>query len=354
MSKVGMPVVGSTSFDFDEKTLGSYLEGEIDGFAGPLEATKFAAGQSNPTYRVDAASGTYVLRRKPPGKLLKSAHAVEREFRVMSALHGSDVPVAKPYHLCLDESIIGSVFYLMEFIDGRVLWDPAMPGMQNQQRAAHYDEMNRIIANVHTIDVQATGLSDYGRPEGYIERQLALWSRQYRASETETLIDMEWLLRHLPARQPTRDGRVSLVHGDFRLDNMMFHHDKPSVLALVDWELSTLGHPFADLAYQCMQLRMLHDGPHEGLMAGLGGLSREALGIPSEDDYVAAYCKRRAIPEIPDWDFYLAFSFFRFAAILQGVRKRAVSGNASSAQALQMGEYVAPLAGLAVELMAAR
>ena len=352
MSDGTTQLTGSTGFDFDEKALSSYLEEEVDGFTGPLSAIKFADGQSNPTYRIDAASGVYVLRRKPPGELLKSAHAVDREYRVMSALHGSDVPVAKPYHLCLDETIIGSVFYLMEFVDGRVLWDPAMPGLDSEQRAAHYDEMNRVIASVHDIDVRGVGLSDYGRPEGYIERQIALWSRQYRASETELLTDMEWLAKHLSVRQPEQDDRVSLVHGDFRLDNMIFHHHMPRVLALVDWELSTLGHPFADLAYQCMQLRMLHDGPHEGLMAGLGGLSREHLGIPSEDDYVAAYCRRRSIPEIPDWDFYLAFSFFRFAAILQGVKKRALAGNASSEKGLQMGEYVAPLAAMAVALLA--
>ncbi len=341
-----------SGFDFDEQALSSYLEKVVDGFSGPLRASKFADGQSNPTYRIDASSGVYVLRRKPPGELLKSAHAVDREYRVISALHGSAVPVAKPIHLCLDETIVGSVFYLMEFVDGRVLWDPAMPDLDKQQRGAHYDEMNRVIANVHAIDVQAVGLSDYGRPDGYIERQVALWSRQYRASETEILADMEWLLKHLPARQPAPDGRVALVHGDFRLDNMLFHHDRARVLALVDWELSTLGHPFADLAYQCMQLRMLHDGPHEGLMAGLGGLDRGPLGIPSEEEYVAAYCRRRSIAEIPDWDFYLAFSFFRFAAILQGVKKRALAGNASSEKGLQMGEYVAPLAAMAVELLA--
>ncbi len=345
-------VTPSNAFDFDVKSLSQYLETVVAGFKGPLSASKFADGQSNPTYRIDAASGVYVLRRKPPGELLKSAHAVDREYRVISALYGSDVPVAMPIHLCLEETIIGSVFYLMEFIDGRVLWDPAMPGMENSQRAAHYDEMNRVIASVHSIDVHAVGLSDYGRPEGYIERQVALWSRQYRASETETLTDMEWLLKHLPTRQPAADGRVSLVHGDFRLDNMLFHRDTPRVLALVDWELSTLGHPFADLAYQCMQLRMLHDGPHAGVMSGLGGVARQTLGIPSEDEYVSAYCRRRSISDIPDWDFYLAFSFFRFAAILQGVKKRALAGNASSEKGLQMGEYVAPLAAMAVELLA--
>jgi len=335
------------AFDINAGTLGAYLERHLESFRGPLSATKFSKGQSNPTYRIEAQSGVYVLRRKPPGELLKSAHAVDREHRVIAALHGTDVPVAEPYHLCTDESIIGSVFYVMEYIDGRVMWDPAMPDMTAPMRLAHYEEMNRVLASVHATDIQATGLSDYGRPHGYLERQVALWSRQYRASETERIGDMETLLTELPKRLPAGDEQVALVHGDFRLDNMMFHPDKPQVLALVDWELSTLGHPYADLAYQCMQLRM----PHQGLMSGLGGVDRTLLGIPTEQEYVAAYCQRRNIEEIRDWDFYLAFSFFRFASILQGVKKRALAGNASSEDGLAMGEYVAPLAAMAVALI---
>lgn len=327
--------------------LADYLHRHIDGFRGPLQASKFAHGQSNPTYRLEAASGTYVLRRKPPGDLLRSAHAVDREYHVMHALNGSNVPVAKPLHLCADESVIGSMFYIMEFVDGRVLWDPAMPEMTDASRAAHYDAMNQVLAAVHSVDIESVGLAQYGRGHGYLERQIVLWSQQYRATQTDTLPEMEWLLVNLPALQPIDDGRVSLVHGDFRLDNMLFANDSAEVLALVDWELSTLGHPFADLAYQCMQLRM----PHAGLMQGLGGVDRASLQIPSEEDYVAAYCQRLSIERIVHWEFYLAFSFFRFAAILQGVKRRALEGNASSENALKMGDYVAPLAAMAVEIL---
>lgn len=335
------------SFDLDCVSLSRYLETKIEGFEGPVTASKFSKGQSNPTYRLDAVSGTYVLRRKPPGQLLKSAHAVDREFRVISALADSTVPVAKAYHLCMDDSIIGSAFYIMEYIEGKVLWDPALPGMCTADRADHYEAMNSVLAAVHQVNLQSACLEDFGRPNGYIERQIALWSRQYRASETDELADMEWLLSNLADHQPNNDERVSLVHGDFRLDNMMFHPSKPQVLALVDWELSTLGHPFADLAYQCMQLRM----PQHGLMSGLGGIERSALGIPSEEEYVASYCKKMNIAEIVHWDFYLAFSFFRFASILQGVKKRALEGNASSERGLEMGQYVEPLVGRAVELL---
>lgn len=335
------------SFELDSGVLSTYLETHVEGFKGPLTASKFSKGQSNPTYLIGASSGQYVLRRKPPGVLLKSAHAVDREFRVITALCGSNVPVGKTFHLCMDDAVIGSAFYIMEFVTGRILWDPAMPELNNASRLAHYSAMNQVLANVHSINVDAVGLADFGRPEGYLQRQMVTWSRQYRASETENLKDMEWLLANLADRQPLKDEKTSLVHGDFRLDNMMFHPREPSVLALLDWELSTLGHPYADLAYQCMQLRM----PHEGLMQGLGGVDRAALGIPSEQEYVESYCKHMGLSEIPDWDFYLAFSFFRFAAILQGVKKRALEGNASSEQGLKMGEYVAPLASMAVELM---
>ncbi len=335
------------NFDFDTDKLARYLEANVAGFKGPLSAEKFAGGQSNPTFKITAQSGRYVLRRKPSGELLKSAHAVDREFKVMAALANTDVPVAKAYHLCADDSIIGSMFYLMEFIDGRVLWDPALPGMSNPERGAIFDEMNRVLAALHSVDVDAVGLSDYGRPGNYYQRQINRWTTQYRAAETGTIAEMDRLIDWLPANQPEDDGRVVLAHGDFRLDNMMFHPTQARVLALVDWELSTLGHPFADLAYQCMQLRLSNDS----VLAGLGGIDRAALGIPSEEEYVAQYCRRMGLEEIPNWNFYMVFSMFRFAAILQGVKKRALDGNASSDKADRMGALVAPLATMAVALI---
>lgn len=339
--------MSSTDITFDHFKLADYLEQHVMGFRGPITTEKFAGGQSNPTFLLKAHRGQYVLRRKPPGELLKSAHAVDREFQVISALADTDVPVAHAYHLCTDDSVIGSMFYLMEYIDGRVMWDPALPALQPAQRTAIYAEMNRVLAALHAVDIHSAGLADYGKPGNYFERQVGRWTKQYRASETEPIAAMETLINWLPAHMPADDGCIALVHGDFRLDNMLFHPTEPTVLALVDWELSTLGHPFADLAYQCMQLRMAHDG----IMPGLGGLDRQALGIPSEQDYVAEYCQRRGIKDIEHWNFYLVFSFFRFAAILQGVKKRALEGNASSPKALQMGELVRPLADMAVELI---
>ena len=333
-----------SAFDFEPGTLAAYLERQVDGFKGPLTAKKFPGGQSNPTFLIEAASGRYVLRRKPPGELLKSAHAVDREFRVMTALSETEVPVAKTYHLCEDDSVVGSMFFLMEYIDGRVMWDPALPGESPESRRAIYDEMNRVLAALHSVDIDAVGLSDYGWPGNYFERQTGRWSKQYNASETENIPSMEQLMEWLPANMPAEDGRVALVHGDFRLDNMMFHPKEARVLALVDWELSTLGHPFADLAYQCMQWRMGQGGE----ISGLEGLDRAALGIPAEEDYVAQYCRRMGLDGIPNWNFYLAFSFFRFAAILQGVKKRALDGNASNDRAMKLGELVAPLSNMAV------
>ena len=336
----------NSDFNFDESKLAAYLEQYIEGFRGPLHAEKFSGGQSNPTFKISAASGNYVLRRKPPGELLKSAHAVDREYRVMSALATTAVPVAKTYHLCEDENIIGSMFYVMEYIDGRVMWDPTLPEVSAENRHAIYSEMNRVLAAVHSVDINKVGLADYGKPGNYFERQIGRWSKQYLASQTETIPEMDALMTWLPANLPQDDGSVSLVHGDFRLDNMMFHPQENRVLALVDWELSTLGHPYADLAYQCMQLRM----DHSGAMPGLGGIDRAKLGIPSEEDYIQLYCERRGLDGIPDWNFYLVFSFFRFASILQGVKKRALEGNASSEKAMQMGELVVPLAQQAVAL----
>jgi len=337
----------TTTFELDVQTLAAYLEQQVEGFKGPLSADKFPGGQSNPTYRISSASGDYVLRRKPPGELLKSAHAVDREYRVINALANTEVPVAKVYHLCEDESVIGSMFYLMEYIDGRVMWDPALPESNAEQRTAIYSEMNRVLAALHSVDIEAVGLSDYGKPGSYFERQVGRWSKQYVSSKTEDIPAMDTLIEWLQGNMPADNQKVSIAHGDFRLDNMMFDNHTAEVLALVDWELSTLGHPYSDLAYQCMQLRM----PNGGVMSGLGGLDRAALGIPSEDEYVAQYCQRMGIDSIPNWNFYLAFSFFRLAAILQGVKRRAIDGNASSDKAMKMGALVTPLAEMAVALL---
>jgi len=336
-----------TNFDFDVAQLADYLEDKVAGFKGPLTAEKFAGGQSNPTFKITAASGEYVLRRKPPGELLKSAHAVDREYRVLSALANTEVPVAEVYHLCEDDSVIGSMFYLMEFKAGTVFWDPALPDMSNAERVAIFDKMNQVLVDLHSVDVDKVGLADYGRPSNYFSRQTDRWSKQYRASELETIGDMDRLMEWLPQNMPADDGKLVLVHGDFRLDNIMFHPSEPRPLALLDWELSTLGHPYADLAYQCMQLRLDNDS----VLAGLGGIDRQALGLPSEEDYVALYCQRMGLDNIPNWNFYVVFSMFRFAAILQGVAKRAQEGNASSDKASRMGLLVKPLAKMAVELI---
>ena len=333
----------------DEAALGPYLAEHIDGFGSLVSIDKFKAGQSNPTYLVNATGGKFVLRAKPPGELLKSAHQVDREYRVMKALWPTPVPVPRVLHLADDDSPIGRMFFVMEYLDGRVLWDPALPEAgDNAGRAAIYDAMNATLAALHDVDIGAVGLSDFGKPGSYFERQFARWTSQYRASETGRVEALERLIDWLEANQPPDDGLVGLVHGDYRLDNMMFAKDEPRVIAVLDWELSTLGHPYADLAYQCMQWRL----PHSSGFRGLGGLDRAALGIPSEGDYVAAYCRRRGIDAIGNWTFYLAFSFFRLAAICQGVYKRALDGNASNPEkAKTYGDAVKLLAGLAVELI---
>jgi len=290
-----------------------------------------------------------VLRRQPPGKLLKSAHAVDREYRVYSALADTDVPTPKVYHLCEDRDVIGSMFYVMEYCEGRIFWDAALPQLaSNDERTQAYAQMGKVLAAIHSVDLEAVGLSDYGKPGNYFERQLSRWTQQYRASETQDIPAMNQLIEWLEANMPEDDGRVSLVHGDFRLDNMMFASNEVRVIAVLDWELSTLGHPFADLAYQCMQLRM---PANSGSMSGLAGADRAALGIPSEAEYVAAYCEAMGIDKIEHWAFYLAFSFFRLAAIAQGVAKRALDGNASSKQASKVGAYVAPLAMGALQVI---
>ncbi|MBX3530056.1 MAG: phosphotransferase family protein [Rhizobiaceae bacterium] len=334
----------------DIATLGPYLERHVPGFKDLRAIEKFNTGQSNPTFRLDAASGRYVLRAKPPGELLKSAHQVDREYRVMKALAGSAVPVARMLHLSGEDSPLGRMFYVMEFVEGRIFWDPALPeGADNAERAAIYDSMNATLAALHDVDIAAVGLTDFGKPGSYFERQLSRWSSQYRASETGTVKDMDDLIAWLERSLPTDDGQVALVHGDYRLDNMMFAPDRPQVIALLDWELSTLGHPFADIAYQCMQWRL----PHGTGFKGLGGVDRKAIGLPTEEEYVAAYCRRRGIDGIGNWTFYLCFSFFRLAAICQGVYKRALDGNASNPEkAKTYGQAVTLLSGLAAKEIA--
>jgi len=338
--------VQNTVDSLDEAVLGPYLEAHVAGFSGLRNIEKFADGQSNPTFKVSASSGEYVLRRQPPGELLKSAHAVDREFRVMRALSGSDVPVAEVFHLCEDRDVIGSMFYVMEFCDGRIFWDSTIPEVSKSDRTAIYFEMNRVLAALHQVNLEETGLSDFGKPGSYFERQYTRWSSQYRASETRPIEAMETLMQWLGENLPEDDGRVSLVHGDYRLDNMIFHPSEPRVIALLDWELSTLGHPFADVGYQCMQLRMPDS---KGGISGLRGRNLEELGIPSEEEYVAKYCERTGIDGIDNFGFYVAFSFFRLAAIIQGVAKRALDGNASNKNAAAMGEFVEPMAELALE-----
>lgn len=335
----------------DEALLASYLEANIEEFKGPLTASKFAGGQSNPTFKIDAASGSYVLRRQPPGKLLKSAHAVDREYRVLAALADTDVPVAKVYHLCEDPEVIGSMFYIMEFCDGNVHWASSLDDISsNQLRAKMYDEMSRVMAAIHSVDLEKVGLSDYGRPGNYFQRQFDRWSAQYKASELKPIPEMDQVIEWLGQNIPEDDGRVSLVHGDYRLDNLMFSSDNQQVIAVLDWELSTLGHPFADLAYQCMGMR-LPSGNGPGASSGLLGIDIGELGIPSEKEYIASYCQRMGIERLDNWNFYLAFSFFRLAAIAQGVAKRAADGNASSKAAGGIATMVQPIATNALAII---
>ncbi|NKB53871.1 MAG: phosphotransferase [Rhizobiaceae bacterium] len=334
----------------DEASLVPWLEKHVPGFSGFQALDKFGDGQSNPTYKVSAQSGSYVLRAKPPGELLKSAHAVDREFRVMSALGPTDVPVPKMLALSQegDASPIGRMFFIMEYLEGRIFWDPALPQCGDDTAARHqiYDAMNETLARLHSVNVAAAGLETFGKPGSYFARQTDRWAKQYRASEVEHNQTVHDVIEWLEANMPEDDGVVSIVHGDYRLDNMIFAPDRNEVIAVLDWELSTLGHPLADLAYQCMQWRL----PHNSGMRGLGGLNRTALGLPTEEEYVAAYCRRRGIDSIPDWPFYIAFCFFKLTGILQGVYKRALDGNASNPKrAKQMAVAIPLLAQAAMD-----
>ena len=331
--------------------LESWLLAHLPGFEGPLSLEKFQGGQSNPTYKLITPKQSYVMRAKPGpvAKLLPSAHAIEREFKVMQGLYGSDVPVPHMHVLCEDESVIGRAFYVMAYVQGRVLWDQTLPGMSNTERAAIYDEMNRVIAALHTVPFAERGLDTYGKPGNYFERQIGRWSKQYVASVTEPIEEMDQLMAWLPAHMPASAqdaAKVSIVHGDYRLDNLMFHPTEPRVMAVLDWELSTLGHPLADFSYHCMAW---HIPP--GTFRGIGGVDIAALGIPSESDYIRRYCDRTGLATPTDlkadWNLYLAYNMFRIAAILQGIAKRVEDGTASSAQAKANGAGARPMAELA-------
>ena len=332
-------------YGFDEAALQTWLQANLPGFAGPMAVAQFRGGQSNPTFLLTAGGRRYVLRRKPMGDLLPSAHAVDREFRVIQALASTDVPVAHAHALCEDPDVIGSAFYVMDHVEGRIFWDPTLPGMDPGERSAIFDELNRVQAALHRIDPAAVKLGDYGRPGAYLERQVARWTRQYKAAETETIEAadrlIEWLPRHMPA-----EGQTRIVHGDYRLDNVIFHPTEPRILAVLDWELSTLGHPLADFSYNCMAW---HIPP--GTFRGIGGLDLQTLGIPSEEEYIRLYCERTGLATpaslAADWNFYLAYNMFRIAAILQGIAKRVEDGTASSEQARASGAGARPMAELA-------
>ena len=335
----------ATQDSFDLAALGNYLQQHIAGFEGPLQVSRFKGGQSNPTYLLSTPERQYVMRSKPApvAQLLPSAHAVEREFRLQAALAGSAVPVAGMHCLCEDESVMGRAFYVMDFVEGRIFWEQSLPDIDASARAALYDELNRVIAALHGVDFAALGLADYGKAGNYFSRQVDRWTRQYRASETAGIEAMDRLIEWLPLHVPQEENpQVSLVHGDYRLDNVIFHPTEPRILAVIDWELSTLGHPLADFAYHLMSW---HIAPG-GAMRGLAGLDLQALGIPRESEYIAAYERRTGRSVAGDWNYYLAYNLFRIAAILQGIAKRVQEGTASSPQAAEYGRQAAPLAAL--------
>lgn len=337
---VGTRTVASSQM-IDVLALQDYLRNYVDGFTGKVKIEQFNGGQSNPTFKLEVDGHQFVLRTKPgpAAKLLPSAHAIDREFRVMDALYHAGIPVPRQFHLCVDESVIGRAFYLMEFVPGRVLWDPAMPGMDMASRAAHYDEMNRVIAQLHKVDYVHAGLESYGKPGNYFTRQIARWTKQYRASETRAIPAMEELIQWLPQHIPNGDD-TSVVHGDYRLDNLIFDAQEPRIVAVLDWELSTIGHPMADFFYHCLAWHL-----PSGTLRGTADLDGKTLGIPNVEDYMESYCRRtdRFVSQ-QDVNFYLAYNLFRMAAIYQGIMKRHVEGTASSKLALKAGESAEPVA----------
>jgi len=332
----------------NEENLSKWMQDNVEGFAGPISMSKFKGGQSNPTYRIDTPETSYVLRKKPFGKLLPSAHAVDREFRVIDKLHPQGFPVAKPYGLCDDDDVVGTMFYIMGMADGRTLWDGTLPDSNPDERRAIYHQMIDTLALLHSYDADKIGLSDHGKPGNYCERQISRWTKQYRLSELEPIPEMDNLITWLTDTIPEQK-HFSVVHGDYRLDNMIFKHDKPEVIAVLDWELSTLGDPIADFAYWLMAYEMEPEG-----RSGLKGVDLEALGIPSREQSIARYCEKMGITDLPPMDWYLAYNLFRIAAILQGIQKRVVDGTANSAAAAEMSDRVTPLAqaGWAIALRA--
>lgn len=331
---------------FDPEPLADYMQSHVEGFHGPLSVRQFKGGQSNPTYLLESPSGKYVLRRKPPGKLLKSAHAVDREYRVISALYAADFPVPRPYVLCADEQIVGTMFFIMEFVDGRIFWELDLPDSDPAERQAIYENANQTIANLHSFDYEKIGLADFGKPGNYFTRQISRWSKQYVASETAAIAAMNKLMEWLPNNIP-HDEFATVVHGDYRLDNMVIHPTEPRVIAVLDWELSTIGHPFGDFTYHLMTWQM----PEVGIgSSGLKGKDLVALGIPSEEEYVASYCAKTGREGgIANRDFYSAYNFFRIAAILQGIAGRVRDGTAASVHAERAANAVAPLASMGWE-----
>ena len=336
--------------DFSRHDLAAYL-GRVLPDAGRLEAvTQFKGGQSNPTYLLRMDNGRkLVMRRKPFGDLLKSAHAVDREYRVQMALADTDVPVAPMLHLCRDESVIGAMFYVMDHVEGRVLWDPQLTGIPASQRRAYYDRMAETLGALHRVDIEAAGLSDFGRPGNYYQRQIARWGRAFRDGKTVDRPDMDTLMDWLETTPCPADDRITLVHGDYRLDNMIFHPTDPQVLAVLDWEISTLGHPFSDISYQCMQLRL----PTGGAFPGLAGIDRAAAGLPDEAEYLDAYCKAAGISGIPEWPYYIAFNCFRMVAILEGILRRIEDGTAADpGRGRRMGAVIPDLLDMGLQQIA--